>query len=144
MSSSKKGSSYKEPLSPVGRMQTDLAALFVTPSPNKNDGNGNQFVNEEPFINKRKPSSTMVERGVLNNGEYTLIPVMVRMIHSAVWNSKRFVLEDSQPLHMVKLIGAIRNSHENIKHIQIDVEDRTGLVWVILWRQKRNARHSVK
>ncbi len=33
--------SYKEPSSPVGMMQPGLAALFVTPSPKKNDGNGN-------------------------------------------------------------------------------------------------------
>ncbi len=51
----------------------------------------------------------MVERGVLNNGDHTLIPVMARMIHSAVWNSEQFVLKDGQPLHMVKLFGAVRN-----------------------------------
>ncbi len=77
----------------------------------------------------------MVQRGVLNNGEHTLIPVMARMIHSAVWDSEHFVLKDGQPLHMVKLVGAVKNFHENIKHLQIDVEDGTGLVWVILWRK---------
>ena len=65
-------------------MQLGLAALFVTPSPKKNDGNGNQFVDYEPFINERKLSSMTVVKGVLNNGEYTLIPVMAKMIHSAV------------------------------------------------------------
>jgi hypothetical protein len=79
----------------------------------------------------------MVERGVLNNGEHTLIPVMARMIHSAVWNSKWFVLKDGQPLHMIKLVGAVRNFRENIKHVQIDVEDGTGLVRVILWRKEK-------
>jgi hypothetical protein len=74
----------------------------------------------------------MVERGVLNNGEHMLIPVKARMIHSAVWNSERFVLKDGQLLHMVKLVGAVRNFRENIKHVQIDVEDGTGLVRVIL------------
>jgi hypothetical protein len=38
---------------------------------------------------------------------------------------------------MVKLVGAIGNFHENIKHVQIDVEDGTGLVWVILWRKEK-------
>jgi hypothetical protein len=66
-----------------------------------------------------------------------LIPVMARMIHSAVWNFKRFDLKDSQPLHMVKLVGAIRNFSENIKHVQINVEDSTGLVRVILWRKEK-------
>jgi aspartyl/asparaginyl-tRNA synthetase len=79
----------------------------------------------------------MVERGVLNNGEHMLIPVTARMIHSAVWISERFVLKDSQPLHMVKLVGAVGNFRENIKHVQIDVEDGTGLVQVILWRKEK-------
>jgi hypothetical protein len=38
---------------------------------------------------------------------------------------------------MVKLVGAVRNFCENIKHVQIDVEDGTGLVWVILWRKEK-------
>ncbi len=75
--------SYEEPSSPVGRMQSGLAALFVTPSPEKNDGNGDRFINDKPFINERKPSSMMVAKGVLNNGEHTLIIVMAKMIHSA-------------------------------------------------------------
>jgi hypothetical protein len=35
-----------------------------------------------------------VERGVLNNGEHMLIPVMASIIHSAVWNTEWFVLKD--------------------------------------------------
>jgi hypothetical protein len=137
MSSPDEQPSYKEPLSPVGRMQSGLAALFVTPSPKKNDGNGNRFVNDEPFIDERKPSSTMVAKGVLNSGEHMLIPVTAKMIHSAVWDLERFVLKDGRPLHMVKLVSAVRNFRVNIKHIQIDVEDGAGLVWVILWRKER-------
>ncbi len=125
-------------------MQLDLAASFITPSPKKNHGDGDRFVDDKPFIDKRKPSSTTVGRGVLNNGEHTLIPVTARMIHSAVWDSKRFVLKDGQPLHMVKLVGAVRNFCEKIKHVQINVEDGTGFVRVILWRKKRNAWHSTK
>jgi hypothetical protein len=45
--------------------------------------------------------------------------------------------ERRQPLHMVKLVGAVRNFRGNIKHVQVDVEDGTGLVRVILWRNKR-------
>ncbi len=59
------------------------------------------------------------------------------MIRSAVWDSERFVLKDGQPLHMVKLVGAVRNFHVNIKHVRIDVEDGIGLVRVILWRKKK-------
>jgi hypothetical protein len=129
--------SYKEPLSPIGTTQSGLAALFVTPSPKKNDGNGNRFVNDKPFIDKRKPSSTTSVKGVLNNGEHTLIPVMAKNIHSAVLDSDRFNLKNGQQLHMVKLVGAVRNFGVNIKHVQIDVEDGTGLVQVILWRGKK-------
>ncbi len=118
-------------------MQSGLAASFITPSQKKNDGDGDQFVDDKPFIDERKPSSMMVQRGVLNNGEHTLIPVTARMIHSAVWNSEWFVLNDGQPLHMVKLVGAVRNFCENITHIQIDAEDGTGLVRVILWRKEK-------
>ncbi len=49
-------------------MQLGLAASIVTPSPKKTDGNGDQAVDDEPFINKRKPSSTMAVIGVLRNG----------------------------------------------------------------------------
>jgi hypothetical protein len=35
MSSPDEQHSYKEPLSPVGMMQSGMAALFVTPSPKK-------------------------------------------------------------------------------------------------------------
>jgi hypothetical protein len=79
----------------------------------------------------------MVVIGVLNNGEHTLIPVMANMIHSAVWDSERFVLNDRQPLRMVKLVGANRNFCVNIKHVRIDLEDGTGLVQVILWRKQK-------
>ncbi len=65
-------------------------------------------------MDERKPSSTAVAKGVLNNGEHTLIPVTAKMIHSAVWSSERFVLKDCQPLHMVKHVGAVRNFRGNI------------------------------
>ncbi len=47
------------------------------PSQKKMDENGNRVVNDEPFIDKRKQSSTLAVKGVLNNGEHTLIPVRV-------------------------------------------------------------------
>jgi hypothetical protein len=81
--------------------------------------------------------STTVAKNVSNNGEHTLIPVTAKMIHSAVWDSERFILKDGRPLHMVKLAGAVRNFCGDDKHVQIDVEDGTRLVRVILWRNKR-------
>ncbi len=126
-------------------MQSGLAAMFVTPDLKKKNGNSDQFVDDKPLINKRKPSSATFVKDVLNNGEHTLIPVTAKMIHSDVWDSKRFVLKGSQPLHMVKLVGTIRNFRVNIKHAHIDVKDDTGLVRVILWKEQKDcmAQHQM-
>jgi hypothetical protein len=59
------------------------------------------------------------------------------MIHSAVWDLERFILKDGWPLHMVKLVGAVRNFREDNKYVQINVENGTRLVRLILWRNKR-------
>jgi replication factor A2 len=127
----------KEPLSPIGRMQSGLAVSLVTPSPKEGNKGGKGFINEEPFINERKPSSTTVGKSNLNNGEHMLIPVTAKMIHSAVYECKRLILKDGRPLHMVKFVGAVKNYSENTKNVIINVEDGTGLVRVILW-QKQN------
>ncbi len=98
-----------EPLSPIGRRQSGLAASFVMPSPKKTEGKADQavdnepyidkrkssrVVNDEPFVDERKPSSMTAEKVNLHNGEHTLIPVTVKMIHSAVWDCEQFVLKD--------------------------------------------------
>ncbi len=87
----------------------------------------------------------MVAKGVSNNGEHMLIPVTAKMIHSTIWDSERFFLKDGRPLHMVKLVGAVRNFRVNIKHVQIDVEDGTGLVRVLLWKERKEctAQHQM-
>jgi hypothetical protein len=66
-----------------------LGSIIHHTKSKKNHGDGDQFLDDKPFIDERKPSSTTVERGVLNNGEHTRIPVTARMIHSAIWDSKR-------------------------------------------------------
>jgi hypothetical protein len=38
---------------------------------------------------------------------------------------------------MIKFIGAVRNFCVHTKNVQIDVEDGTGLVRVILWRKEK-------
>jgi hypothetical protein len=73
----------------------------------------------------------------LHNGEHTLIPVTVKMIHSAVRDCERFVLKDGQLFHMVKLVGAVRNFCVHDKHVQIDLEDGTRLLRVIFWRKQK-------
>ena len=68
MSSPEEQFLYKEPSSFIGRTQSGLAASIVTPSPKKMDGNGDRAVDDEPFIDERKPLSTMAVIGVLSNG----------------------------------------------------------------------------
>jgi hypothetical protein len=64
------------------------------PSLKKMDGNGDQVVDYKPFVDERKPSSMMAVKVNLHNGEHTLIPVTVKMIHSTVRDCERFVLKD--------------------------------------------------
>jgi hypothetical protein len=162
MSSPDEQSSYMEPSSPIGRTQLGLAASFVMPSPKKTErkanqavddepyiderklstttaakGDSNRVVNDELFVDKRKPSSMTAVKSYSHNGEHTLIPVTVKMIHSAVRDCKRFNLKDGQPLHMVKLVGAVRNFRAHDKHVQIDLEDGTGLLQIIFWRKQK-------
>jgi hypothetical protein len=61
-------SSYMEPSSPIGRTQLGLAALFVTPSPKKTDGKADRAVDDEPYIDERKLSTTTAAKGDSNNG----------------------------------------------------------------------------
>jgi hypothetical protein len=70
-----------------------LGSIVCHTKSKKNDENGDQLVDDEPFINKRKPSSKTVVKDVLNNGEHTLIPVTAKMINSAIWDLERFVLK---------------------------------------------------
>jgi hypothetical protein len=129
-----------EPYIDKRKLLTTTAAkgdLNNGPSPKKTDGNANQVVDYKPFVDKRKPSSMTAVKVNSRNGEHTLIPVTVKMIHSAVQDCKRFVLKDGRPLHMVKLVGAVRNFRVHDKHVQIDLEDGTGLLQVIFWRKQK-------
>jgi hypothetical protein len=57
---------------------------------------------------------------------------MAKMIHSAVSKCQMLVLKVSQLLHSVKFVGADRNISVNTKYVNINVEDGTGLVRLIL------------
>ncbi len=57
-----------EPSSPIGRTQSGMAASFVTPSPKKMEGIADRAVDDEPYIDERKPLSTTAAKGDLNNG----------------------------------------------------------------------------
>ena len=43
------------------------------------------------------------------------------------------VLNDERPIHMIKLVGAVRNCTENSTNTYMDVEDGTGLFSVKIW-----------
>jgi replication factor A2 len=59
------------------------------------------------------------------------------MIHSAVQDCKRFVLKDGRPLHMVKLVGVVRNFCVHDKQVQVDLDEGTGLLRVIFWQKQK-------
>ncbi len=101
------------------------------------DGNADQVVDYKPFVDERKSSNMTAVKVNLHNNEHTLIPLTVKMIHSALQDCKRFVLNDGQPLHMVKLVSAVRNFRVHDKHIQIDLEDGIGLLRVIFWQKQK-------
>ncbi len=107
------------------------------PSLKKTDGNANRVVNDELFVDERKPSSMTAVKGYLHNGEHTLIPVTVKIIHSALRDCEWFILKDGRPLHMVKLVGAVRNFRVHDKHVHINLEDGTGLLRVIFWWKQK-------
>ncbi len=106
-------------------------------TPKKTVGYANQVVNDKLFVDKRKPSSMTAVKVNLHNDEHTLIPVTVKMIHSALRDWERFVLKDGRLLHMVKVVGAVRNFRAHDKHVQIDLEDGTGLLRIIFWRKQK-------
>ncbi len=61
-------SSYMEQSSPIGRTQSGFAASFVTPSPKKTDRKADRAVDDKPYINERKLSTTTAAKGDSNNG----------------------------------------------------------------------------
>jgi hypothetical protein len=85
MSLTEEQSPLEEALSPTARKNSVLAVSFVTPSSKKGNCGGDQIIDEDLFVNERKPSSMTVPKMHLNNCEHMLILVIVKMIHSAVY-----------------------------------------------------------
>jgi hypothetical protein len=104
---------------PIARKHLGLVVPPVTPSPKKGNSGGDRFIEEANFVDERKlssmacPVAMSIPKMHSNCGEHMLIPVTVKMIHSAVSTCNRFILRDGRPLHMVKLVGAVRDYHEN-------------------------------
>ena len=141
------------PSSPVATKQSDLNAFPVTPSPTKDSGSKHSFIDNEPpsnafktscttpptkvtddpFIDDRKPSATLLVRiGDTKTHDKTLIPVTTKMIHSAVSENDYFFLKDGRQLHLVKVVGAILHFHEFRDTFNMEIEDGTGRMRVVL------------
>ncbi len=134
MSSSEEQNTPEEVSSPYCEDAFGLGSLFHDTKSKKGIGGSDRFIDKELFVDERKPSSMMVPDAMLtlklllNNDEHALIPVTAKIIHSAVCICNRFILKDGRPLHMVKLVGAVRNYHEKMKNNTINVENGPGLV----------------
>jgi hypothetical protein len=112
-----------EPYIDERKLLTTMAAkgdLNNGPNLKKTDGKANQVIDYKPFVNMRKPSSMTAVKVNLHNGEHTLIPVTVKMIHSAIQDYKRFVLKDGQLLHMVKLAVCMTNTYKSTWKMALD------------------------
>eukprot|EP00571_Detonula_confervacea_P012750 CAMPEP_0172299862 /NCGR_PEP_ID=MMETSP1058-20130122/2054_1 /TAXON_ID=83371 /ORGANISM="Detonula confervacea, Strain CCMP 353" /LENGTH=172 /DNA_ID=CAMNT_0013009433 /DNA_START=16 /DNA_END=531 /DNA_ORIENTATION=+ len=71
-----------------------------------------------------------------NYDEQTLIPVTIKMINDALGDPSGggdLSLKDGRPLHMVKIVAAVRSHEERSTNVFIDVEDGTGFTQVKVW-----------
>ncbi len=127
MSSPEEQFLYEEPSSPIGRMQSGLAALIVTPSPKKMDGNGDRAVNDEPFINKRKPLSMTAVIDVLSNGPS---PKKMDGNGNQVVNDKIFI-KKRKPSSTSAVKGVLNNG----EHILIPVTVK--MIYSAVWNGER-------
>jgi hypothetical protein len=140
MSLPEEQSTLEEVSSPIAWKNSGLAVSSVTPSLKKGNSGGDQFIDEDLFVDERKLSSMTVANTHLRKCEHKLIPVTAKMIHSTVNTCKRFVLRDGCLLHMVQLVGPVTNYNENMNKFIIDVEDRTGLMQDIVWHKENECK----
>jgi hypothetical protein len=99
-----------EPSSPIGRMQSGLAAWFVTTSPKKTDGKADRAVDDEPYINKRKLSTTTAAKGDLNNGP---TPKKMDGNTNQVINDELFV-DERKPSSMTAVKSYLHNGEHTL------------------------------
>jgi hypothetical protein len=110
MSLPDKRSPYMEPSSPIQRTQLGLAASFVTPSPKKMEGKADQAVNDEPYIDKRKPLSTSTAKDDSNNGPS---PKKTDGSGDRVVNDEPFV-DERKPSSMTAVKGNLHNGEHTL------------------------------
>jgi hypothetical protein len=74
---------FEEPLSPIGRMQSGFGSIVCHTKSKKTMEMATNLLMTN-LSDKGKPLSTTIAKRNFNNVEHTLIPVMAKMIHSAV------------------------------------------------------------
>jgi hypothetical protein len=99
-----------EPSSPIGRAQSGSAALFVMPSPKKTDGKADRAVDDEPYINERKPSSTTAAKDDSINGP---------SLKKTDWNGNQVVdykpfVDERKPSSMTTLKVNLHNGEHTL------------------------------
>jgi hypothetical protein len=102
-----------------------LAASFVTPSPKKTEGKADQAVDDEPYINERKPLSTTAAKGDSNNGPS---PKKTDGNANQVINDEPFINE-RKPSSMTAVKGNLHNGEHTLIPVTVknDSFRRTGL-----------------
>jgi hypothetical protein len=104
-----------EPLSPIGRTQSGLAASFVMPSPKKTEGKADQAVDNKPYIDERKLSITTAAKGDSNNG-----PTQKNTDGNAkqVVNDELFI-DERKPLSMTAVKGYLHNGEHTLTPVTV-------------------------
>jgi hypothetical protein len=80
MSSPEDKKTSQLPSSPIAKKHVNLNDSPVTPCPTKYA----RINHDDPFIDDRKPSSMSSPTSKTDYSQHTLIPVIAKMIHSAV------------------------------------------------------------
>jgi hypothetical protein len=106
-----------EPSSPIGRMQLGLAVSFIMPSPKTTVKKADRAVNDEPYINKRKLSTTTAAKGDLNNG-----PSKKKTNGNAdqVVDYKPFV-DKRKPSSMTAVKGYLHNGEHTLIPVMVEI-----------------------
>lgn len=76
--------------------------------------------------------------------EQTLVPVTARMILNSADMAGDMLLEDGRELHMVKLVGCVRDVSEASTCITYSIEDGSGLVEVKHWLDSSDTPESIQ
>jgi hypothetical protein len=95
---------------PYWKDAVGLGSIICHTKSKKKDENSNQVINDEPFIDERKPSSTMAVKGVLSNGPS---PKKMDGNSDQVVNDKLFI-DERKPSSMSAVKGVLNNGEHTL------------------------------